>query len=112
MQTTETIGIIAYTYDAEYHCVDCTRTRFNRDTLNAFYPDRLNDSNGIPTNPNGSQGSYGLIELVDSEGNLVHPVFNIDEWMELDEGHLSENPTQHLTCGDCHKIIETYEHQG
>ena len=50
--------------------------------------------------------------VVDNDGNEIHPLFSTDEWMELDESHLSENPIQYLTCGNCHKIIETYEHQG
>ena len=44
----------------------------------------------------------------DSEGNIVHPLYCIDEWQELDESFLDENPTQYLTCGDCHEIIDEY----
>ena len=43
----------------------------------------------------------------DNEGNRVHPVFSTDEW--YDHGD-TENPIQHMVCGDCHKIIDTYEH--
>ena len=46
----------------------------------------------------------------------IHPMFSTDEWQELDEGYLAENPTQYLTCSDCwahgdHIIIEEYTHQ-
>ena len=52
----------------------------------------------------------------DYEGNPIHPMFSTDEWQELDEGYLAENPTQYLTCSDCwahgdHIIIEEYTHQ-
>jgi len=78
---------IAYTYMGDYHCIDCTENQFGKDPfLYAF--------------------------TLDNEGNLINPVQSIDEWMELDQGHLSENPIQYLACSDCHTIIETYEHQG
>jgi len=50
-----------------------------------------------------------LHEIEDSEGNFVHPVFDTDEWQELDNGFLEENPIQYMVCGDCHEIIDTYE---
>jgi len=93
--------IIAYTYDADYHCIDCTRKRFNHDILNCYYPDQLNDANGVPTID---------LSLIDSEGNSVHPVFSTDEWQEYDASFLADNPTQYLACGDCHKVIEEYTH--
>ena len=74
--------IIAYTYEADVHCIDCTNKRF------------------------GATPTYRIHR--DNEGNLVHPVFSTDEWQELDEGFLAENPTQYLVCGDCHEIIDTY----
>tara|TARA_R100001530_G_scaffold127807_1_gene97199 strand:- start:293 stop:613 length:321 start_codon:yes stop_codon:yes gene_type:complete len=102
--------IIAYTYEADYHCIDCTKERFNTDTLDSNYPAQLNDANGVPTNPNRYHGSYGVIQLIDNEGNEIHPLFSIDEWQEFDEGFLAENPTQYLACGDCHEVIEEYTH--
>jgi len=50
--------IIAYTYEADFHCVDCTFKRFN-----VQYDSELD-----------------LVE--DSEGNAIHPVFDIDELNE------------------------------
>jgi hypothetical protein len=102
--------IIAYTYEANYHCIDCTKERFNHDTLNCYCPDQLNDANGVPTNPNRYRGSYGVAQLIDNEGNPVHPLFDYDEWPEFDESFLAENPTQYLACGDCHTVIDEYTH--
>ena len=91
--------IIAYTYEADFHCIDCTVKRFdylrtpNRDYISFK---SMCDENRVHVNQ------------LDNEGNYVHPLFSTDEWQELDEGFLEENPTQYLACGDCHEIIETY----
>ena len=79
------MNIIAYTYEADNHCIDCTKERFNTDHY------------------------IKLLVLVDREGNLVNPLFSTDEWQELDESFVAENPTQYLSCGDCHEIIDTYK---
>jgi len=78
------MNIIAYTYEADAHCIDCTDKRFGT--------------------------TYPLDNQVDNEGNFVHPLYCIDEWFELDAGHVEENPIQYLACGTCHEIIDTYEH--
>lgn len=92
--------IIAYTYEADYHCIDCTRKRFSDTPTSRIKWTYEVDENGIW---NDSQ-----FPTLDTEGNLVHPLFSTDEWQEFDEGFLAENPTQYLACGDCHEIIETY----
>ena len=104
--TRHATDIIAYTYEADYHCIACTVKRFSDDgKVHGTEEDRAKfrpctDDNGI------------WYETTDSEGNLVHPVFVSDEWQEFDEGFLSENPTQYLACGNCHEVIEEYTHQG
>jgi hypothetical protein len=99
------MNIIAYTYDADHHCIKCAVKRF------AYFHTgnvRFNDSK----DKNVRVDRYGIyVDQQDSEGNLVHPLFDIDEWQEFDESYLLENPIQYLACGDCHKIIETYEHK-
>ena len=80
------MNIIAYTYEADTHCIDCTNKRF------------------------GATPTYRIHR--DNEGNLIDALFETDEWQELDEGFLEENPIQHMVCGDCHKIIDTYEVMG
>ena len=89
--------IIAYTYDADYHCIDCTRKRFG-------------DSKGDLAITNGQKWCDALWPTLDNEGNMVHPLFSTDEWQELDDSFLADNPTQYLACGDCHKVIEEYTH--
>ena len=96
--------IIAYTYEADYHCIDCTRKRFSDTPTSRIKWTYEVDENGIW---NDSQ-----FPTLDTEGNLVHPLFSTDEWQEFDEGFLAENPTQYLACGDCHGIIDTYTVEG
>lgn len=95
--------ILAYTYDADYHCIDCTRKRFNNsvciDYLRGKPCRNCRDSNGL------------LYEQKDREGNLIHPIFGTDEWQEFDPSFLEDNPIQFLTCGDCHAVIDQYDHQ-
>ena len=99
--------IIAYTYEADVHCVECTKERFSWVKKYWGYPeDVLDDEHGIPTNLDDNGRSY----LDDNEGNPVHPLFSTDEWQEFDAWFLEENPTQYLACGDCHGIIDEYTH--
>ena len=84
--------ILAYTYSADYHCLDCAYKAFG---VESSYLDL--DENGIP------------MDQQDDENNFVHPVFSGDEWMELDEDYLLENPIQYLECSDCYKILDTYK---
>ena len=49
--------IIGYTYEADYHCTDCTEKRFGKDDLDYAF-------------------------TVDNEDNPVHPVFSTDEIKE------------------------------
>ena len=100
------MNIIAYTYEADYHCVDCTVKRYK---AHGFY-----DRHGKQSRSNygGQVDWHGVhVYIHDSEGNLVHPLFSTDEWQEFDEGFIEENPTQYLTCGDCHEVIEEYTHE-
>ena len=100
--------ITAYTYEADYHCIDCTQIRFlwawNNPDLNcklAEHSHLISHSHQVDDNGIG-------YEVSDNEGNYVYPLFSTDEWQELDGSFLSENPTQYLVCGDCHDIIDEY----
>lgn len=74
-------SIIAYTYEADVHCIDCTRECADVGLLKRVPPLRLDtDEHGI------------AFDLIDREGNPVHPVFSTDEH---DFTH----------CGDCHGEI-------
>jgi len=97
--------IIAYTYVADHHCIDCTVEKFHyskQTWINWDFniPHPASDENGIH------------VAQEDSYGEIVHPVFSWDEWQELDESYLSENPTQRLICGDCFKTIDEYTVEG
>ena len=81
-------NIKAYTYEADYHCIDCTKKRFPYMNYNLDPHPRECDINGLHEHQ------------ADNEGNRVHPVFDTGD---------TENPIQHMVCGDCHEIIDTYE---
>ena len=74
--------IIAYTYDADVHCVACTTRRFGafKGIVKTLMQER------------GQCDEHGIDEPTDSEGNLIHPVFSTDEH---DFTH----------CGDCHQPL-------
>ena len=105
------MGIIAYAYEADTHCIACTVKRYEADGFNNQYGEKMLRSKG------GAVDEHDVnLFAHDYEGNPIHPMFSTDEWQELDEGYLAENPTQYLTCSDCwahgdHIIIEEYTHQ-
>jgi hypothetical protein len=70
--------IIAYTYEADVHCPYCT--------LNAFMLGGADRDRGLHHKPITitprffDRDEHGLpVELIDSDGNPVHPVFTTDE---------------------------------
>ena len=99
--------IIAYTYEADYHCVACTVKRYKSHGFCDRYGKTWRSNYGGQVDWEGVH-----VYIHDNEGNLIQPVFSTDEWQELDESFLSENPTQYLSCGDCHEIIDTYTAEG
>lgn len=82
----KTYEVVGYTYDADFHCPDCTRDAMRSGRLQTglvigerdYKPSA--DENGIPE------------DLIDSEGNEIHPVFLGD--CQGDE-----------ICGDCLESI-------
>lgn len=78
--------IIAYTFESNVHCLDCTRKAAERMKLDHNHPyamgESCKDDNGIE------------YDLVDTEGNLIKPVFITDEH---DFTH----------CGDCGVKLRT-----
>lgn len=88
------VNIIAYTYEADYHCIDCAFQRHgNRAVLVSDLDKRVFDENNI------------LYNSIDSEGNPIHPVFSTDEL----PCHISKEAGGYspVTCGDCHEVIAT-----
>ena len=91
------MNLLAYTYDADTHCIDCTNKKFRAGwPLVSF------------VNPTWS---FSIFNQVDKGGNFVHALYDIDEWYELEDWYVQENPIQYLACGTCHGIIDTYEHE-
>lgn len=96
--------IIAYSYEADHHCIHCTLQRYQSGNFDKAPPD-------YPHYYGDGVDEHGIgYDSLDSEGNYVHPLFSIDEWQEFDESYLAENPIQYLACGDCHEVIEEYTH--
>lgn len=76
--------VIAYTFEADLHCIDCTLKRHAAGRFTMADPLGLGsgkDENGVP------------YAATDREGNAVHPLFPTDE--------MSFN-----VCGDCMQEIE------
>lgn len=66
--------VIGYTYEADTHCVDCTIAASKRMLVDNNHP------YAVPLSSFGKLDENGLhYNLVDSEGNLVHPIFDTDE---------------------------------
>ena len=98
--------IIAYTYEADDHCIACTVKRYQADGFDNQYGEPMLRSMG------GAVDEHDVnLFAHDYEGNPIHPRFGTDEWQELDEGYLAENPIQYLACGDCYTIIKEYTHE-
>lgn len=73
------MNIIGYTYEADQHCVTCTKKRFE----------------GCGDATNGFKDEHGLHKYQkDGEENLVRPMFSTDEQLETP------------FCGTCHAVIE------
>ena len=95
--------IIAYTYEADTHCIACTKQRFSDEQNTSIKFTNFIDEHGIWDDPQ--------FPTIDNEGNQIHPIFSTDEWQELDDSFLTENPTQFLACGNCHDVIDEYTHE-
>ena len=77
--------IVGYTYEADYHCVDCAAKRFNAE-VDMTAKDK--DINGI------------LFDQTDNEGNVVFPVFADAE------GYIDEDGRDTgASCGDCFEYV-------
>ena len=76
--------IIGYAFNADIHCVDCTRGAFERGQLvHGIDVKHYVDEHALPD------------RLQEKNGNDVHPVFDIDE-----------NASSEY-CADCHvKLLE------
>lgn len=84
--------VIAYTYDADYHCAGCAIARFGE-------------------HPNSPAGAYPWCrdDVPDAEGNIPYPVFGDSEWWDV-----SPDATypQSLVCATCGGTIDTLGKDG
>jgi hypothetical protein len=74
------VNVIAYTYEADHHCVPCALARFGQDE-NGWVPENAEDG----------------------ESNPVGAVFEWDEWYANDAYEGNDNAT--LGCGTCGDVI-------
>jgi hypothetical protein len=81
--------IIAYTYDADIHCIECTKKQYATPIAAIKYV-RTPESQAEELDENGM-----CLRAIDREGNLVRPIFSTDEQLEVP------------FCGDCHKMIRS-----
>ena len=75
--------IVAYTYEADVHCPECTRKRFAAAYYGQWHP---RDEHGLP-----DYAERDPQAMTDREGNPVHPVFSTDEVTR----------THYTHCGTC-----------
>ena len=77
-------SVIGYTYDADTWCPACTLKSWKEKNLERdpdhFYAHKGKDENGVP------------MDLVDSEGNIVSPIF-------------LDNAYEDMDCAGCSEII-------
>lgn len=83
--------IVAYTFDAAYHCTSCTEKRTRQ---------------GTPHYRGFWQGERGEVYGTDSERNEIHPVFVSDLTTRSVEACTDCNGTICLQCGDVHESRE------
>lgn len=73
-------GVLAYTYEADYHCPSCATERFGLDE-HGFVP----------------------VDALDAEGNPIGALAPWEEWQQYDGGR------EILACGTCGDVIDEYE---
>lgn len=81
----KTYEIVAWTYEADIHCLDCAEERF-----------------GPPLRISGSGRE---LEGIDSEGNQISPVF-LDQLSEFSMDYDEFDGRATVNCGTCHEEIE------
>lgn len=88
--------ILGYTFLADYHCAACTRA--------AAAAGKLVSKPDHPHAEPGTDEHDVKMDLVDREGNIIRPVFKLDELpcdLSPDEGGYSP-----VACGECGAVIK------
>lgn len=82
------MDVLCYTYDADHHCVECTKKYIHEwfcpDSAKMFY--------------------NGDTQLEDGEGNPIRAMLDNEEWYANDI--YDGNTKATLTCGTCGELIE------
>lgn len=60
------VRVIAYTYESDVHCPACAKERFKTQGLAGVANDELDEH-------------WLRLDLIDRDGNPIHPVFTTDE---------------------------------
>lgn len=85
--------VVGFTYDADTHCVSCTR-KYIKENWFRMFPQHKELPEFKIEYANVDGIIDGHIGFEDSEGNDIHPIFSLDE--------AGDTPT---TCGDCNALI-------
>lgn len=97
--------VIAYAYDADYHCEDCMLKYARAVPYSKYvFGEYTNEDIYYYKNTPGIFNVMKAVELEiirDSENNAIHPVFSTDEWWEP-----SEEGRQVLFCSDCGDMLD------
>lgn len=86
--------VIGYTYDADYHCINCTTAYIKGGTQSRTPPHPKQVERWLD----------GTDEFPDSENNPIHPIFDTDEWYANDIHEGRSHAT--LNCGTCGDEID------
>lgn len=73
--------ITGYTYMADCHCPNCAKVdaSYGRLKVDNYHPHAVS----LASSPNDNRDEHGLhYNLVDGDGNLIRPIFDIDEKLE------------------------------
>jgi hypothetical protein len=98
--------VIAYSYDADYHCEKCMLDYAHRVPYNDYVWGEYTDED-IASNMPGIMRLDKAVELEiirDGENNPIHPVFSTDEWWEPSIPGL-----QILACSDCATVLDSQD---
>lgn len=95
--------VIAYAYDADHHCEGCMLEYASKVPFPEYdWQGKYNDNDIMHDGQIDYLKAVELQIIRDSEGNPIHPVFDIDEWYAIGQGN------QSLVCSDCSGMLDSY----
>lgn len=87
------MDVVGYTYEADCHCIGCTKARFDRGGFSLVAASKDDDTSKLDENDIAYCAT-------DREGNLIHPIFG-DEELQLND----DNEPMDCMCGTCRGTI-------